>query len=109
MEQRIMRTVREILMESNMDELTEYKIRKLASDKLSVDLSKPPYKAWVRQVVREYLQEQEEIMQKHNNDQQQDENDDEEEQQVDNDKDYDDEGNLIICKVFFLSHSLFGS
>ncbi|PON34220.1 RNA polymerase II transcriptional coactivator KELP [Parasponia andersonii] len=94
-EERIQKTVREILRNSNMDDVTEYKIRKQASEELHLDLSKPPYKAFVRHVVQTFLEEQQE---EEGQDQQEGEEEDEEEQRP-SDRDYDDEGNLIICKL----------
>ncbi|QCD85142.1 RNA polymerase II transcriptional coactivator KELP [Vigna unguiculata] len=94
--QRIEETVRRILQESNMDEVTESKIRKQASEELGLNLSQPHFKAFVKQVVGAFLQEIEEQQQ------QQEENDEEEgeeEQGVSQGKEYDDEGNLIICKL----------
>jgi len=105
--QRIEETVRRILQESNMDEVTESKIRKQASEELGLNLSQPHFKAFVKQVVGAFLQEIEEQQQ------QQEENDEEEgeeEQGVSQGKEYDDEGNLIICKVclvFLSSEPLF--
>ena len=90
-EQRIETTVRNILEGSNMDDVTEYKVRKQASKELDLDLSKPPYKAFVRQVVQSFLQEQQQ--------KQETEEEDEEEEKKQSGRDYDDEGNPIICKV----------
>lgn len=87
MEKRIEKAVLKILEESNMDEMTEQKIRKQASAELDLDLSKPPFKAFVRQVVESFLQEQNQR------------EEDEENQHV-ADSEFDDEGNLIVCKVF---------
>lgn len=85
-EQKIEKTVRRILEKSNMDEVTEHKIRKQASEELELDLSKNPYKAFVKQVVQSFLEEQAQEQ--------------EEEQQADDSREYDDEGNPIICKVY---------
>jgi len=94
--QRIEETVRRILQESNMDEVTESKIRKQASEQLGLNLSQPPFKAFVKQVVEAFLQEK---LNEQEQQQQPDENDEEEEQGVSKGKEYDDEGDLIICKV----------
>ncbi|XP_027342829.1 RNA polymerase II transcriptional coactivator KELP isoform X1 [Abrus precatorius] len=88
---RIEVTVRKILQESDMDEVTESKIRKQASNQLGLDLSQPHFKAFVKQVVKAFLQEKQE------EEQQQDE--EEEEQGGSKDKEYDDDGDLIICKL----------
>ncbi|EXC24698.1 hypothetical protein L484_003140 [Morus notabilis] len=95
MEQRIEKTVRNILESSNMDDVTEYKIRKQASEELALDLSKPPYKAFVRQVVQSFLEKQQQKQEQ----EEEEEEEEEEDEQKRNGRDYDDEGNLIICKL----------
>lgn len=102
MEQRIEKTVRKILETSNMDDVTEYKIRKQASEDLGLDLSKPPYKAFVRQVVESFLEERQQRQ-----GQAGDEEEEEEGEERQDGRDYDDEGNLIICKVCFPLPSAF--
>lgn len=92
MEQRIEKTVRGILGASDMSEVTEHKIRKLASAELDLDLSKQPYKAFVKQVVQSFLDEQQQQ-------QQQQQEEEEEEEQAGDAREYDEEGNPIICKV----------
>ncbi|KAJ7952162.1 RNA polymerase II transcriptional coactivator KELP-like [Quillaja saponaria] len=82
---RIEKTVRRILEESDMDEVTESKIRKQASNELDLDLSEPPYKALVKQVVHTFLEEKQQEA--------------EQEEQEENAKQYDDNGNLIICQL----------
>ncbi|ESW32178.1 hypothetical protein PHAVU_002G300000 [Phaseolus vulgaris] len=91
--QRIEETVRRILQESDMDEVTESKIRKQASEQLGLNLSQPHFKAFVKQVVGAFLQEK--LQEQEEND----EKEDEEEQGVSKGKEYDDEGDLIICKL----------
>ncbi|CAL0330856.1 unnamed protein product [Lupinus luteus] len=92
---RIEETVRKILEESNMDEVTESKIRKQASKELAIDLSQPHFKAFVKKVVDAFLQE------KHEQQQQLEEEEEEEQQREkgSKDKEYDDDGDLIICKL----------
>ena len=85
-QERIEKTVRKILEESDMEKMTEHKIRKQASDELDLDLSDPPYKAFVRQVVQSFLEQQKE---------------EEQEEQGGRRKEYDDDGDLIICRVRF--------
>ncbi|CBI34506.3 unnamed protein product, partial [Vitis vinifera] len=70
---RIEKTVLEILKSADMDEMTEFKVRKLASDKLGINLSAPDYKRFVRQVVETFLHS--------------------------GVKEYDDDGDLIICRL----------
>lgn len=82
----IEQTVREILDESDMESTTEAQIRKLASKKLDLDLNKPEYKAFVRHVVNTFIEEQRI-----------------KEEGGDKSKEpqYDDDGDLIVCKVFW--------
>ncbi|GMN31499.1 hypothetical protein TIFTF001_003296 [Ficus carica] len=98
MEQRIEKTVRKILETSNMDDVTEYKIRKQASEDVGLDLSKPPYKAFVRQVVQSFLEERQQRQEQAGDEEEEEEEGEEGEERQDG-KDYDDEGNLIICKL----------
>ncbi|GAV88779.1 PC4 domain-containing protein/DEK_C domain-containing protein [Cephalotus follicularis] len=105
--EKIEKTVREILDEADMNETTEYQVRKAASDKLNINLSEPKHKAFVRQVVDSFLQEQKtKLEQQQQQQQEEDENDDkeaeaeaEEAEETDNSKEFDDEGNLIICRL----------
>lgn len=90
-------TVREILVKSDMTETTEFQIRKQASEKMGLDLSQPEYKAFVRHVVTTFLEEQDQKSKE-----EQEEEEEEENEAVKNDNaEYDDEGNLIICQVGF--------
>ncbi|KAE9607647.1 hypothetical protein Lal_00026803 [Lupinus albus] len=90
---RIEETVRKILEESNMDEVTESKIRKQASKELAIDLSQPHFKAFVKQVVEAFLHE------KHEQQQKLEEEEEEQRERGSKDKEYDDDGDLIICKL----------
>ncbi|CAN6585866.1 unnamed protein product [Malus baccata var. baccata] len=92
-EQKIEETVRRILEESDMDEMTEFKIRKQASQELELDLSKPPYKAFVKQVVQSFLEEQN---QKEQEAAQTDQNPEADGAQ---EREYDDNGDLVICRL----------
>ncbi|KAL9434611.1 hypothetical protein AB3S75_029290 [Citrus x aurantiifolia] len=88
-------TVREILVKSDMTETTEFQIRKQASEKMGLDLSQPEYKAFVRHVVTTFLEEQDQKSKE-----EQEDEDEEENEAVKNDNaEYDDEGNLIICQL----------
>ncbi|BBH03482.1 transcriptional coactivator p15 PC4 family protein KELP [Prunus dulcis] len=94
-EQMIEKTVRGILEKSDMDEMTEFKIRKRASEVLDLDLSKPPYKALVKRVVQSFLEEQNQKEQ-----QQQEVEEDENPKLGDaQDQEYDDNGDLVICRL----------
>uniref|UniRef100_A0A2N9FE29 DEK-C domain-containing protein n=1 Tax=Fagus sylvatica TaxID=28930 RepID=A0A2N9FE29_FAGSY len=90
-QERIEKTVRKILEESDMEKMTEHKIRKHASAELDLDLSDPPFKAFVRHVVESFLEQQQQ--------QQQQEEQEQEQEQGDRSKEYDDEGDLIICRL----------
>uniref|UniRef100_A0A2P2JC59 Uncharacterized protein MANES_02G008100 n=1 Tax=Rhizophora mucronata TaxID=61149 RepID=A0A2P2JC59_RHIMU len=82
---KIEQTVREILEESDENSTTEYQIRKAASEKLELDLNKSEYKAFVRDVVNNFLEEQKA---------KQEEADDK-----NKNIEYDDDGDLIICRL----------
>ena len=49
-------TVLEILRGSDMESLTEFKVRTAAADRLGIDLSIPDRKRFVRRVVEGYLE-----------------------------------------------------
>ncbi|KAG2680836.1 hypothetical protein I3760_11G116700 [Carya illinoinensis] len=89
-QERIENTVRRILKGSDMEEMTEHKIRKQASAELDLDLSEPPYKAFVKQIVQSFLEQQVE---------EEEEEEEEEGGGGERRKEYDDEGNLIICRL----------
>ncbi|PHT92225.1 hypothetical protein T459_00107 [Capsicum annuum] len=55
---KIEETVLEILKSSNLDEVSELIVRKMASEKLGLDLSDPTRKKLVRQVVEKFLAEE---------------------------------------------------
>lgn len=98
LQRRIEEAVRAILESSDMDEMTESKIRALASKDLHLDLSKSPYKSLVRTVVESFLQERSE---QHPEDQPEDAS-------AAKEKEYDDDGDLIVCWVcVFFSFFLF--
>ncbi|XP_051137617.1 RNA polymerase II transcriptional coactivator KELP-like [Andrographis paniculata] len=97
-------TVLEILKNANMDEATEFKIRKSASEKLGMDLSEPSRKKFVKQVVESYLAaKQNEAEEDQKAEEEVGEEEEEEEEEDDNrkgdGKEYDDEGGLIICRL----------
>ncbi|CAN1138918.1 RNA polymerase II transcriptional coactivator KELP [Linum perenne] len=91
----IEKSVRKIIQESDMTSTTESQIRKRASQELGLDLNKPEYKAYVRHVVNKFLQEAAE---------KEDEKEEAEEEEGDQGqqaggKEYDDDGDLIICRL----------
>ncbi|CAK8579363.1 unnamed protein product [Lathyrus sativus] len=98
--ERIEETVLKILQESNMDEVTESKIRKQASNELDLNLSQPPFKALVKQIIEAFLKQKQQ--------QQEEEEKEEEEKQQKlkqvgvssrNNNVYDDSGDLVICEL----------
>lgn len=108
--------VLEILRNANMEEMTEYKVRSLAADRLGIDLSSTDRKLFVRSVVESFLASHKEdaadaadAADAPQEDQQQVEvpavEDEEAEEEEDDQrrrhvrKEYDDEGNLIVCRV----------
>ncbi|KAK9668417.1 hypothetical protein RND81_13G059200 [Saponaria officinalis] len=106
MEKKIEETVKEILETSDMQEMTEYKVRKQAADKLSIDLSEPSRKKFVRHVVETFLQHQAQQQQQQNDaieGAEVEENASDEEEESNNNrvdgKEYDDDGDLIICRL----------
>lgn len=115
-------TVLQILRDADMTSTTEFKVRSLAAQRLGIDLSHPDRKLFVRGIVESFLisqksndgydddksdpgQEQEEVLVE------QPERDREEEEEEDEDegskkrrrgpKEYDDDGDLIICRVSY--------
>lgn len=104
--QKISDTVIAILKEADMEEMTEYKVRKQASEKLALDLSEPERKKFVRTVVESYLQDQQQPEPgEAENAKQVEEQEEEEEEEEKNQgkrlhaKEYDDDGDLIICQL----------
>ncbi|XP_074265014.1 RNA polymerase II transcriptional coactivator KELP [Silene latifolia] len=109
MEKKIEESVLEILETSDMQEMTEYKVRKLAAEKLGIDLSEPSRKKFVRHVVETFLEQQAQQQQQNDAVQggQVEENASEEEEEKEEEgsnsladgKEYDDDGDLIICRL----------
>ncbi|KAL6501779.1 hypothetical protein OROGR_026912 [Orobanche gracilis] len=95
---KIEEAVLEILKNSNMDETTEYKIRKSAADKLEMDLSEPTRKKIVRDVVDSYLRAQQAETEEEQKEEEK-EVEEEDDEKDKGDREYDDEGGLIICRV----------
>ncbi|CAN7008934.1 unnamed protein product [Brassica rapa subsp. trilocularis] len=91
---KIEETVREILKESDMTEMTEFKVRNLASERLGIDLSDKSHKAFVRGIVKSFLEEVESKQQQQDNDEEE-----EEERAKEGNKEFDDDGDLIICRL----------
>ncbi|KAL4360783.1 hypothetical protein GQ457_04G037450 [Hibiscus cannabinus] len=85
--EKIKKTVTEILEEADMNQMTEYKIRQIASKKLELDLSESKYKAYVRHVVNSFLEDLKAKQEA------------EEAEAVAGDQEFDDDGDLIICRL----------
>jgi cobalamin biosynthesis protein CobT len=112
-------TVLEILRGSDMESVTEYKVRKAAADRLGIDLSIPDRKLFVRGVVEGYLRSlssQEEAEAEAAEEQggaggeskdkeQEEEEDEEEEGKGGGKREYDDQGDLILCRVSSFSRT----
>ncbi|VVB08759.1 unnamed protein product [Arabis nemorensis] len=94
MKEKIEKTVLEILKESDMTEMTEFKVRKLASERLGIDLSVKPHKAYVRTVVDSFLAEEREKPEDVA-----EEEDGAKEEVSKGNKELDDDGDLIICRL----------
>ncbi|KAL6174867.1 hypothetical protein ACLB2K_051512 [Fragaria x ananassa] len=89
-QRKIDETVRRILEESDMDQVTESKIRKQASQELGLDINKPPFKAFVKQVVESFLDEQQ---RKH------EEAEEEEAEEGKQEREVDENGDIVICRL----------
>ncbi|XP_052210480.1 RNA polymerase II transcriptional coactivator KELP [Diospyros lotus] len=107
-EQKIEEAVLEILRSSNMDQTTEHKVRKAASELLGLDLSTPERKRFVRRVVEAYIAEQQSKAEQEEDEGTTAAKSSEEEDEDSNaqrkrkesgGKEYDDEGDLIICRL----------
>ncbi|CAO2166103.1 unnamed protein product [Urochloa humidicola] len=105
-------TVLEILRGSDMESVTEYKVRSAAADRLGIDLSAPDRKRFVRGVVEGYLtslssQEVEEEQQQQGGAGEEAKGDEEEEEEEEEEeseggaqkREYDDNGDLILCRL----------
>lgn len=110
-------TVLEILRGSDMESVTEYKVRKAAADRLGIDLSIPDRKLFVRGVVEGYLrslssQEEAEAeaaeeqggaggesKDKEQEEEEEEEDEEEEEGKGGGKREYDDQGDLILCRL----------
>ncbi|CAN0840927.1 RNA polymerase II transcriptional coactivator KELP [Linum grandiflorum] len=97
----IEKSVRKIIEESDMTSTTESQIRKRASQELGLDLNKPEFKAYVRHVVNKFLQEasQKEQEKADAEAEEAEEADGGEGQQSGGGMEYDDDGDLIICRL----------
>ncbi|KAL5219906.1 hypothetical protein ABZP36_024619 [Zizania latifolia] len=111
MQKKVEATVLEILRGSDMDSVTEFKVRAAAADRLGIDLSLPDRKRFVRGVVEGYLQSlsheeeqrggaDEDGKDKQAEEEGEEEGGEEEERGGGGKKwEYDDEGDLILCRL----------
>ncbi|XP_057520592.1 RNA polymerase II transcriptional coactivator KELP isoform X2 [Amaranthus tricolor] len=105
--EKVEETVLEVLRNADMEAMTEFKIRQIATEKLGIDLSEPSRKKFVRQIVEDFLAQQQQ--QQQHQQQQQQQNDavstgevEEKQEEEDNNNDgreYDDDGDLIVCRL----------
>ncbi|CAK9143149.1 unnamed protein product [Ilex paraguariensis] len=107
-QKKIEETVLDVLKKSDMNETTEYNVRKMASEKLGLDLSQPDRKRFVRQVVESYLIQQQSKPEQEEEEEEEPEEEEEEEKrkrkragekELEYDDDDDDDGDLIICRL----------
>ncbi|CAM0882316.1 unnamed protein product [Alopecurus aequalis] len=123
MKKEVEEAVLEILRSSEMESLTEYKVRSAAADRLGIDLSLPDRKLFVRRLVADYLQslvdedekkqpggsgeegEKKEHRQEAEEEEQEEEEKGEEEEEAEEEKkgsigkELDDNGDLILCRL----------
>ncbi|CAI9274545.1 unnamed protein product [Lactuca saligna] len=109
MAKKIEETVLEVLKDSDMDSTTEFQVRKAASEKLGVDLSVSERKKLVRNVVQTYLEEQQakaeagdkavEADEPEAEEEEEEDSEDEKKKRKKGDKEYDEEGDLIFCRL----------
>lgn len=100
---RIQEVVLEILESSDMATMTEYKVRKEAAERLGFDLSIPDRKRFVRGIVESFLLSKKDESPQQTQEQEPREQEEQEEEDAKEgsrrEKEYDDEGDLILCRV----------
>ncbi|XP_020701558.1 RNA polymerase II transcriptional coactivator KELP [Dendrobium catenatum] len=109
--------VLDILRNANMEEMTEYKVRTFAADRLGIDLSSPDRKRFVRNVVESFLashkeddavaseaadapeeeHQKVEVAAAEEEDEAEEEEDDHRKRR--GPREYDEEGDLIVCRL----------
>lgn len=94
---KIKETVVEILKSSDMDEMTESKLRNMASEKLGIDLSLPQYKTLVRGVVQSFISSIKED--KETKEEAAQEEEQQQHSKKKGERERDDDGELTICRV----------
>ncbi|XP_026665242.2 RNA polymerase II transcriptional coactivator KELP isoform X2 [Phoenix dactylifera] len=106
-QRRIEEVVLEILESSDMTTMTEYQVRRTAAERLGLDLSIPDRKRFVRSVVESFLlsnkdeppQQQQEQEPQEEEEEEQEEEEEEAKKGSRREKEYDDEGDLILCRL----------
>lgn len=101
-QRKIEETVIDILKKANMDEVTEFKVRLTASERLGIDLSNIEHKRFVRGVVESFLLSTVDTAAEEANANASAENKEvglEEQEPIMPKKEVDSEGNCVICKV----------
>ncbi|KAF8380032.1 hypothetical protein HHK36_027502 [Tetracentron sinense] len=103
-QRKIEETVIEVLKTADIDEMTEFKVRNMAAEKLRIDLSGPELKQFVRNVVETFLLSTEEERVKSAAADEGELKEIEEEEEDDRKpsiaaKEFDDDGDLIICRI----------
>lgn len=88
-----------MLKSSDMDQMTEFMLRNMASEKLGINLSLPHYKKFVRGVVESFLSRKEETQEANEEAREEEQEEEEEDSKKKGEKEYDDDGALIICRV----------
>ncbi|GJY80269.1 RNA polymerase II transcriptional coactivator KELP [Tanacetum coccineum] len=81
-----------------MESTTEYKVRKSASEKLGIDLSEPERKKLVKNVVQTYLEQQQDNEVEEEEEEEEEGSEEDEKKKVGG-KEYDDDGDLILCRL----------
>lgn len=111
MQQTIEAAVLEILRSANLEEMTEYKVRSLTADRLGIDLSLSDRKQFVRRIVESFLASQKkdaadttqkeelEVPAVKKGEEGGEEEEEDDLRQSLGVKEYDDEGNLIVCRL----------
>ncbi|XP_021754392.1 RNA polymerase II transcriptional coactivator KELP-like [Chenopodium quinoa] len=106
--EKVQETVLEILRTADMQKMTEFNVRTLAGEKLGIDLSESSSKKFVRQIVEGFLLEQQrqnDAVQGAADEAEQEQEEEEEEEEEESNKrrsdgkEYDDDGDLIICRL----------
>ncbi|KAK1306629.1 RNA polymerase II transcriptional coactivator KELP [Acorus calamus] len=105
-QRRIEEAVLEILKGADMEESTEYKIRSAAAERLGLDLSLPDRKRFVRKIVETFLLSRKEddddggkVVGEAKEEPEEEEEEEEEDKRGDGEREYDQDGNLIICRL----------